>query len=227
MTYFDARENEYGGIEVRGEALPSSPDRFCRDLGEALRAWEHAGYKVAWLQIPIARAALIPVAAEAGFHFHHTRPDYVMMVKALFADAFIPPYATHYVGAGGAVFNEQDELLVVVEKLHIRTRPQFFKLPGGLVEEGEPIVQGVMREVYEETGIRTRFHSLITIRHSHHWKFDKSALYFICRLDPLSSEIAIDEEEIAIARWMPVQEFLNNPHVHPFNKFVIQAVLGR
>ncbi|RME81380.1 MAG: hypothetical protein D6775_13705, partial [Caldilineae bacterium] len=33
--------------------------------------------------------------------------------------------------------------------------------------------------------------------------------------------------EIAIARWMPVQEFLNNPHVHPFNKFVIQAVLGR
>jgi len=39
-----------------------------------------------------------------------------------------------------------------------------WKLPGGLVENGESIEQAAIREVWEETGVKTKFVSILGFR---------------------------------------------------------------
>jgi 8-oxo-dGTP diphosphatase len=139
--------------------------------------------------------------------------------------SFIPPAASHYVGVGGVVLSADDELLVVQEKRHILTRPGFYKLPGGLIDQGETIAQAAEREVWEETGVRAEFDCLVGyFSHQLTWQLEKSALYLVGRLKPLSRKITIDEQEIAEAKWMPAEEFMALETTHAFNKNLVQMV---
>ena len=139
--------------------------------------------------------------------------------------AFIPPYATHYIGAGGVVLNDRNELLVVSEK-HRRSEVPYYKLPGGALRAGEHLADAVIREVFEETGIRTRFDSLACFRHWHGYRYGKSDIYFICRLSPLNHEVSTQEEEIEECLWMPVDEYLSSESVGSFNKRVVEAAIA-
>ena len=174
-------------------------------------------------RISLARAALIPVAVEAGFVFHHSEPTSVMMTARLQPTAFIPPHATHYIGGGGLVLNDRNELLVVTEIVHRHRHPHYYKLPGGALKPGEHLAAAVMREVWEETGIETRFEAVMGFRHWHGYRFGKSDIYFICRLTPLTSEIHIQESEIEEALWMPLEVYLAHEHVGIFNKQMVAA----
>lgn len=73
----------------------------------------------------------------------------------------------------------------------------------------------------EETGIKTKLDSLITIRHAHNRMFDCSDLYFVFALKPLSTEIFKCPREIMHCEWMNIDEYLNHPHVHEFNRTIV------
>ncbi|MDP7634212.1 MAG: NUDIX domain-containing protein, partial [Candidatus Latescibacteria bacterium] len=177
------------------------------------------------LQVPIERSQLIPIAVEQGFTFHHSEEDYLMMTHQLEEGAFVPAHASHYIGAGGVTINDKRELLVVSERYHRQKSdgPPRYKLPGGALHAGEHLVEGVIREVKEETGIDTEFDALVCFRHWHGYRYGKSDIYFVCRLRPLSEQITIQEEEIAESRWMSVQEYLDAEHVSDFNKQIVMA----
>jgi 8-oxo-dGTP diphosphatase len=224
VEVLEATSNPFRGIVPKPEALPEAPEIFRQRLTHSLQAWGAEGYLVVWLEIPLKRAALIPVAVEAGFTFHHSNPEYLMMTHSLVDGAFVPPYATHYIGAGGVVINDQRELLVVSERYRSRRGPSY-KLPGGALHPGEHIVDGVMREVLEETGVQTRFDALACFRHWHGYRHGKSDIYFVCRLSPLSQEISMQADEIAECLWMPVDTFLYSADVHAFNKEIVRAAL--
>jgi len=145
-----------------------------------------------------------------------------MLACRLVPDAFIPPYATHYIGAGGVVINDAQELLVVSEKYRQRKGPAY-KLPGGALQPGEHLAEAVIREVLEETGVQTQFQTLACFRHWHGYRHGKSDIYFVCRLKPLSLDISMQAEEIAECLWMPVDTFLSDHDVSPFNKRIVQA----
>ena len=134
-------------------------------------------------------------AVEAGFGFHHSGDDYLLMTLRLEEGAFIPPYASHYIGAGGVVIKD-GSLLVVHERRGPVGGPRYYKLPGGALHEGEHLVEGVVREVLEETGVRTRFQSLVCFRNLHGYRYGKSDIYFVCKLEALSHEIVPQAEEI-------------------------------
>jgi len=215
----------FNGVIVDLHPLPPDPGVFRSALVETIQHWKQQGYQLAWIDIPAARALLIPEAVALGFIFHHTAGDALTLTLQLHEGAFVPPPATHYVGVGGMILSEENELLVVQEKRHIQTRPGFYKLPGGLLDQGETISQAAEREVWEETGIRTEFQCLVGyFSHQMTWQFGKSALYHICRLKPMSREITIDEQEIAEAKWMPVEEFMALDTTHIFNKNLVQMV---
>lgn len=55
-------------------------------------------------------------------------------------------------------------------------------MPGGLVETGESIQDAVMREVFEETGVKTKFSSILGFRELLGYKFGQADLYFVCML---------------------------------------------
>lgn len=75
---------------------------------------------------------------------------------------------------------------------------------------GEDIVNAVRREVLEETGIQTKFVSLICFRHMLNFRFGCSDIYFICHLKPLTQDINVEPREITDAQWMDVSEMIAN-----------------
>lgn len=224
MQLLEAVPNRFKGIEIAPEALPKSADEFRTRLADSLKAWEKEEFKLIWLNIPIALSALVPIATEAGFTYHHASETYLMLTKPLVSDALIPAYATHYIGAGGVVINSRRELLVVSE-LHRRSESPYYKLPGGALHAGEHIADCVQREILEETGVRTRFENLVCFRHWHGYRYGKSDIYFVCRLAPLSEEIAMQEEEIEECLWLPVKDYLASKNVSVFNKHIVKAAL--
>jgi 8-oxo-dGTP pyrophosphatase MutT (NUDIX family) len=217
--------NQFRGVVVDAEQLPADPDEFAARLAHSLHEWADAGYLVVWMETPSARARLIPVAVEAGFGFHHTDDGALTLTYRLQPDALIPTFATHYIGAGGVVLNARQELLVVSERHRRDLSRPYYKLPGGALHPGEHLAEAVIREVYEETGVRAKFEALVCFRHWHGYRYGKSDIYFICRLSPLSEEIAIQMDEIDESLWMPVQHYLDNEHVSIFNKQIVRAAL--
>ena len=225
MEVLESTENPFGGVIPRPDALPQEPEEFRQRLEHSLRAWKAQGSKVVWLELPIALAGLVPAAVEMGFTFHHTGDGYLMLTRRIVDGAFIPPYASHYIGAGGVVVNGNDELLVVHERVGRRGRPRSYKLPGGAVHEGEHLAEGVVREVREETGVRTRFKTLVCLRNLHGYRYGKSDIYFVCHLEPLSHRIEIQAEEIEECLWMPLGRYFEADNVSTFNKLIVRAAL--
>lgn len=224
MQTLEATPNRFQGIELDSVALPHDAEEFRTRLAASLREWKREAFKVVWISIPIERAELIPVATQAGFSFHHSGTDYLLLTKRLEPAALIPEYATHYIGAGGVVINSRDELLVVSE-LHRRSESPYYKLPGGALHPGEHIAACVQREVFEETGVRAKFEKLVCFRHWHGYRYDKSDIYFVCRLSPLTEAIAIQAEEIEECHWLPISEYLSSDSVSTFNKHIVKAAL--
>lgn len=217
--------NHFGGAVVDSESLPDSPGTFTAELAASLDVWRREEVRVVWLTLSAAQAALVPHAIEAGFTFHHVEKETLQMTLRLDPEAYIPPYATHYIGAGGVVLTEDRRLLVVCERY--RRRPgRHYKLPGGALGPGEHIVDAVRREVMEETGVPTRFRSLVCYRHWHGYRHGKSDIYFVCRLDPLSFDLVPQEDEIEEALWMPVDQYLDHPDVHAFNRRIVRAAMA-
>ena len=222
--------NQFGGAVVDADALPSAPAEFGGRLSASLEAWRADGFKVVWLDIPLAKAALVPAAARAGFEYHHAKDGAdggALMTLRLEAGAYIPPFATHYIGAGAVVLNDRDEILVVSERYRMGGgRGPGYKLPGGALHPGEHLAQAAEREVLEETGVRARFEALACFRHWHGYRYGKSDIYFVCRLSALSTEITMQEEEIAECLWMPVADFLSEESgIHIFNQTIVRAAL--
>ena len=74
----------------------------------------------------------------------------------------------------------------------------------GFVDQGESIEEAVAREIMEEAGIRIsniRYHS------SQPWPFP-SSLMIGCHAQAVTTDIAMDEEEMADVRWFQREEVL-------------------
>ena len=218
--------NPYGGAIIDATSLEANTDGFGNQISEAIEICRSDDVKVIWLEIPTDLVQLIPIACEKGFIFHHAEASYAMLTLEVEIGAFIPPYATHYVGVGGVVLNDKKELLVVSEKYRFGGRGPSYKLPGGALLPGEHLEEAAVREVEEETGVSTEFESLVCFRHWHGYRYGKSDIYFVSRLKPLSNQITIQEEEIAECLWMPVADFLGSNSIHVFNKTIVTAALN-
>ncbi|XP_043718377.1 nudix hydrolase 8-like [Telopea speciosissima] len=226
----DAFEDEYEGIVVNSERLPSNSRAFASILQSSLSRWKREGKKGVWLKLPVEQSELVPIAVKQGFQYHHAEREYIMLTYWIpGGPGLLPANASHQVGVGGFALNDKNEVLVVQEK---HCAPEFvgsWKLPTGFILESEEIFTGVVREVKEETGIDTQFEEVIAFRHAHNVAFRKSDLFFICMLRPLSTEIKVDDLEIQAAKWMPLTEFLRQPIIQGDSMFkkIIDICIAR
>ena len=138
MNLINAKKNLFGGCVVESAALPENPDEFTARLKYSLEIWKAEGVKVVWLEVSREKAQLIPLCVAAGFVFHHAAENVLQMTLTLIPGSTIPPYATHYAGAGGVVIDDKRRLLVVSER-YKQMPGRRLKLPGGALKEGEHI----------------------------------------------------------------------------------------
>ncbi|XP_044954000.1 nudix hydrolase 2-like [Hordeum vulgare subsp. vulgare] len=141
----------------------------------------------------------------------------------------LPINATHRVGIGAFVMNDKREVLVVQEKNDVLKGLGIWKFPTRVVEPGEDINIGVVREVKEETGVDAKFVEVVSFRQSHKAYFEKLDLFFVCILRPLSVDITKQESEIEDAQWMPVEEFAAQPFVQKYElvKYILEVGLAK
>ncbi|RID72104.1 hypothetical protein BRARA_C04010, partial [Brassica rapa] len=77
---------------------------------------------------------------------------------------------------------------------------------------GEDIWTGAVREVEEETGFKTKFVEVLACRERHQSFFKrKSSIFFLCELEASNFEIKKQDSEILDAKWMPIDEYVNQP----------------
>ncbi|XP_057520302.1 nudix hydrolase 8 [Amaranthus tricolor] len=207
-------DDEYGGVIVNPEKLPTNPNVFASLLQSSLSQWTIKGKKGIWLKLPSEYSDLVPIAVKEGFQYHHAESGYVMLTYWIpEGPCMLPANASHQVGVGGFVINDNNEVLVVQEKYCAPPFVGFWKIPTGFIHESEEIYTGAVREVKEETGIDAEFVEVIAFRHAQNVAFEKSDLFFICMLKPLTTQITVDDHEIVAAKWMPLVEFVKQPWI--------------
>ena len=134
------------------------------------------------------------------------------------------------------MINAKQEVLCVREARTPTDQPArtSWKLPGGLMDLGEEIGEAAAREVYEETGVRAKFQSLVSMRcvsfpsparslpHAnplgargthiyrvqHGAAFGRDDFYFVACMEPLTETIdlsAAATDEIAECAWLPLE----------------------
>ncbi|MFQ3236271.1 MAG: 8-oxo-dGTP pyrophosphatase MutT (NUDIX family) [Paraglaciecola sp.] len=213
----------YNGIIIDTQSLPTAVDAFSKSLDKLLAHSKAQKKAFIWLTLPIELAHLVSVATEQGFTFHNCLANEITLIRKANATDFAPYAPTHSLGGGGLVQNAQGEILVIRER-----GATTYKLPGGHIELGEKVEEAVIREVLEETGIATQFQGVLALASTHPYRFGKSNIYVVCRLTPLSTEIAIqDTVEIEDAQWIMPDVFLNNVNNSMFNKYLVKSLLSK
>jgi 8-oxo-dGTP pyrophosphatase MutT (NUDIX family) len=116
------------------------------------------------------------------------------------------------VSAGGVVYRTNDSAaeIVIVEMV-----PEMrWQLPKGIIDEGETIEQAALREVREESGIEAKLIAPIEMieywffadRDGKRTRFHKFVHFFLMRF--ISGEVDDHDDEVAEARWVPIDEAL-------------------
>ncbi|KAL3734601.1 hypothetical protein ACJRO7_023881 [Eucalyptus globulus] len=192
---------------------PMGPEVFGARLRASISEWKRKGKKGVWIKFPLGLVNLVESAIKEGFVYHHAEPSYLMMTYWIpESPCTLPANASHRVRIGAIVFNDKGELLVVQEKSGILRGTGLWKIPTGMVDEDEDIEAAAIREVKEETGIDTEFKEILLFRQSHKAFFDKSELFFLCILRPLSFDVQKQELEIEAAQWLSLEEFAAQPY---------------
>ncbi|KAL3725189.1 hypothetical protein ACJRO7_030234 [Eucalyptus globulus] len=227
----DRCEDSYGGVRVEikedMDADVMKADVFASLLRASISSWKQQGKKGVWIKLPIKSSHLVDIIVKEGFRYHHAEPTYLMLVCWLPETSdtpdTIPDNASHRVGVGAFVLNDKREVLVVQEHSGRFQGTGVWKLPTGVVNEGEDICDAVVREVKEETGVDTKFVEVLCFRQSHKSFFTKSDLFFLCVLQPESSAIDKQNVEIEAAQWMPIEEYAKQPFVVNNKQFNFMA----
>ncbi|CAI0440268.1 unnamed protein product [Linum tenue] len=205
--------DQHGGVIVE-LSEPIDPGLFASMLRLSISEWRKLGKKGVWIKLPIELCSLVEVAVREGFWYHHAEPTYLMLVSWLPGGVHpLPPNASHRVSVGAFVMNENREVLVVQENSGVFRGTGIWKFPTGVVEEGEDLCTAVVREVKEETAIDAEFMEILAFRQSHKAYFEKSDLFFLCMLRPISFDVQRQEAEIEAAKWMPWDEYVAQPFV--------------
>jgi 8-oxo-dGTP diphosphatase len=218
---FNTILDPYNGITVDSKDLPNNKEEFELNLDFLIEELKEKRNLI-WIYIDIKKSDFIPIATLRGFSFHSCDENWILVVKRLKENAIIPTASNHTLGVGAVVINDKNEILVIKEKISNIG----YKLPGGHIDNGELISTAVAREVFEETGIKVEFKSIISLGHFFPHQFHKSNLYVLCIAEPLTFEINIqDTQEILDAKWVDIDRYLEDENVLAYSKAVVIASL--
>jgi len=132
-------------------------------------------------------------------------------------------YNTGYnVGVGGAVVHE--DRLLLVRRASRRGRGNW-QVPGGFIEPNETIEQAVIREVMEESGVKTEVRGVLGIRNRYDPDVDNS-LYVVLLLNPLDINPKPDNHEVDRAGFFSLEEIRGLEQIPAINLEIAERALS-
>jgi len=137
-------------------------------------------------------------------------------------------FPTHIVAAGGLIVNDKNEILLV------NNPRKGWEYPGGIVEVGETLPQGLIREIKEETGVNVEIINIVGIYSNTKKKKGYNGVEevptivnidFVCRY--ISGDLTTSEESIEV-KWFSKNEALKivNPKLQYRFRKALEYKLG-
>ncbi len=120
----------------------------------------------------------------------------------------------HIVAASALVRNDAGEILLV------RTHRRGWEVPGGQVELGETLIDGLKREVYEESGVHAEIGRLAVVRSN----ISSSIVIFCFEARYLEGELRTSGETPEV-RWAPPEQVLSMIE-HPAIRESVRDILA-
>jgi len=214
--------DDYNGVVIEQQELPDSISKFTEQFHALLSLAKAESKQLIWFSLSIQQSAFIKVLTDAGFVFHNCLEDEITLILRIETDAYAPFVPTHSIGAGALIFNDKQQVLMVREK---QGNYGGLKLPGGHIELGEKISEAIVREVFEETGVHSEFVGIQGFASKKVFRFGKSNIYFLCRLNALTTQIDIqDTDEIAEAKWCDIAEYISDENNSLFNREIVERL---
>ncbi|MDF2671965.1 MAG: hydrolase [Clostridiales bacterium] len=115
---------------------------------------------------------------------------------------------THIVAAGGLIINDENKVLLV------KNPRKGWEFPGGIIEPGETLPQGLIREIKEETGVDVEILNIVGIylntrKRKGHSGVEEIpttvSIDFVCKY--ISSDLETSNESIEV-KWLSEKEAL-------------------
>ena len=214
-------EDCYNGIIIDKESIYQ--DNFLPNLKELIALAKDRSNNLIWLTLNSQDGIKIATALDLGFKFHSCSEDELVLVLKL-KNVYVPFMPTHTAGVGAIVIYN-NKILMIQEK--IKSHRSIYKLPGGMVDIASSLEDSVIREVYEETGIKTELEKMVGLTNSHPYRFNKANTYYIFKLKALNFDInIIDTDEIALALWYDLDDFFANSEIREFQKKIVKSALN-
>lgn len=133
-------------------------------------------------------------------------------------------FARHFIGVGGIVIHDNKALLV---KLNYGRAQKYWLIPGGFLEAGETLIEGVQREIFEETGMKVHADGVIGVRTMVRNRDHLTDLYCVvkCSLVSNPEPLVPQESEISQVKWHPLSNVFSDPEVLNYSKVIIRKAL--
>lgn len=131
----------------------------------------------------------------------------------------------------GIIINDNDEVLVSDER---RFNRSFTKFPGGGLEWGEGLKEGLEREIQEELGLSSAVGELIYVNdffQASAFRDTDQLLSFYFKIDQISiDDIAVTEHPVPLTeegeefRWIPLKGLKSSMFTFPIDKIVSELI---
>ena len=201
VSRLDIRPNDRAHFE---QVIKSEYDKWASKLDRSRERFT----AVMWLNVAKSISHVVPWLIDMHYEMHHATTCRIMFVRVhpdSRGTAQIPSYGTHYVKVECVVVEEGTRRVLMVRE-RIGTESSL-KLVSGSSEAGEFFADAAMREVYEETGIRCRFGSLIGCGNRLRTRFDRDEIIMGCLLYAVPLQIPkADGSEVSQAAWFEVDQ---------------------
>jgi len=218
-------EDRYNGLIIDPQSTYISSQDFRNSLISLIGGAKIDKKSLLWLDLTTKQYQHIAIALELGFEFHNCEATRTALTYRVDKKAYIPVAPTHTVGVGAIVINKKNEILLVRDR--INSNHSIYKFAGGMVEHADKLSMAIEREVYEETGIKTKFIKMVSILNAHPYRFNKSNIYSVFQLEPLTLDInIIDTKEIELALWLPLDDFFAHSEMSEFQKDLVREALN-
>jgi len=134
-------------------------------------------------------------------------------------------FANHFIGVGGVVIHDNKVLLVQLTYGRAQKR---WLIPGGFIEPGETLQEGVVREILEETGLKVQPAGVLGVRSMVRSRDNLTDLYCVikCKLISSPEPIQPQADEIAKAEWISLETISDSADVPSYTQIIVKKALS-